>query len=53
MTKTLRKNELGVLTLGTDASSYGIAIPPGLDSFNLDAYCMNSCLKQVKYVYFC
>lgn len=47
LTKQLRPNELGILTLGTDSSGYGIAIPPGLSSFVLNTYCHNSCLKNV------
>ncbi|RNA32042.1 DBH-like monooxygenase 2 -like protein [Brachionus plicatilis] len=47
LTKKLRQKELGVLTLGTDPSLYGIAIPPKMDRLSIKNYCFNDCLNQV------
>jgi len=46
-TQTLQKNELGILTLGTDSSPYSLAIPPGVSNYKINAYCHQSCLNQV------
>ena len=46
MTAQLRPNELGMLTLGTDASGFGIAIPPGIPNFNVTTYCLNECVLK-------
>ncbi|CAF0751051.1 unnamed protein product [Brachionus calyciflorus] len=46
MTKTLRNNELGILSFGTDSSPYGIAIPPK-SKFNLKTYCFKDCTNQM------
>ena len=48
MTKQLRPNELGVLTIGTASSPLGLAIPPNQSSFVTKTYCSNSCMKSVK-----
>ena len=37
--KERRQYDLGYLTLGSDSSAYGIAIPPGVDRFVVDSYC--------------
>ncbi|CAF2811760.1 unnamed protein product [Rotaria sp. Silwood2] len=37
--KERRQYDLGYLTLGTDSSPNGIAIPPGVDRFIIDSYC--------------
>lgn len=47
VTKTLRPNELGILTLGTDPSPWGIALPPLVSNFPLQAFCDNSCIRGV------
>lgn len=47
-TQTLRKYELGIFTIFTDSSSFSIALPPGLDKFNLKSSCYNTCLRQVR-----
>jgi hypothetical protein len=47
MTQNLRPIELGILVLGTDASGYGIAVPPNIDKFELSSFCDTSCLGQV------
>ena len=49
MTQDLRKNELGILTLGTGAGSYAISIPPGSDNFELTTYCFKHCSEKVAY----
>lgn len=48
MTKSLRKNELGTLTLGSNGvNAYGMAFPPGMDSLSLTTFCHNSCVRSV------
>lgn len=37
--KELRKYDLGFLTLGSGASSSGLAIPPQMERFVVDTYC--------------
>jgi len=46
LTRKLREKELGILTVGTDSSNFGLAIPPGVDNFQIKAYCPNDCLKD-------
>jgi hypothetical protein len=52
VTAQLRPNELGMLTLGTDASAYGIAVPPGVPNFNVTTYCFSDCMQQVRKLLF-
>lgn len=47
MTSDLRPNELGVLAIGTVPSGFGIAIPPGLEKFNLYTQCDTTCITKV------
>ncbi|CAF4919956.1 unnamed protein product [Rotaria sp. Silwood1] len=37
--KELRQYDLGYLTLGTDSSAIGLAIPPKVERFIVDSYC--------------
>ncbi|CAF1040449.1 unnamed protein product [Brachionus calyciflorus] len=46
MTKNLRKNELGILTVGSDSSPFGIAIPPYMEKQSIKTYCFNDCLNR-------
>ena len=47
MTQDLRKNELGIMRLGTGASEFTISIPPGAEQFELTTFCYKSCSQQV------
>ena len=47
MTKTLRPNELGILTLGTDSGPWGIALPPKIPRISINTFCHNSCVRDV------
>ncbi|CAF0944282.1 unnamed protein product [Brachionus calyciflorus] len=46
MTKNLRKNELGVLTVGTASTPFGIVIPPKAEQQSIKSYCFNDCLNK-------
>lgn len=45
-THSLRKHELGMLTLGTDNSALSIQIPPLTDSLKLTSICYDECTRQ-------
>lgn len=49
-TSNLRPNELGVLTLGTDASPLGIALPPKVENFQIQTFCDNRCIGKVYFL---
>lgn len=36
------------ILIGTDTTAYGIAIPPGLDKFELKSFCHNKCIRSVR-----
>ena len=37
--KELRQHDIGYLSFGTDATAYGLIIPPGVDRFVVHSYC--------------
>ena len=47
MTKNLRKNELGILTVGTDSTDSAITIPPGIEGYEITGHCHNRCTELV------
>jgi hypothetical protein len=49
MTKKLRPNDLGVFTLGTESEPIGILIPPNVSNFQIESYCYNTCIKEVRF----
>ena len=51
VTTKYRKNEIGILSLGTGESFNGIIVPPNTDKFNLAFTCSTDC-TDVKYFEF-
>jgi hypothetical protein len=51
MTKSLKKNELGIFTVGTLPSALGIAVPPNQDNFTVNGYCYKDCTTSVRFIF--
>lgn len=47
LTKQLRPNELGLITIGTGSNPYSEAIPPNMENFVLETFCHSYCIEKV------